>query len=98
MKILKSIAKWLLLAWAIVGIVIAGLWLLNAPEDLAQNSESKARLDEANYSVGEVDLKFSDATRLTPAGDFALLSGKSTAATTKPIRARYSTRCVLSLL
>ena len=71
MKILKKIAKWLLLVWAVAGIIIVGLWLLNAPEGLAENSASTARLDHADYSVGKLDLKVIDLSRSTPAmGDF----------------------------
>ena len=67
MKTLRVIAKWTLLFWGVVGIVVAGLWLLNAPEDLAENSQSKARLDQADYSVGKMDLEFTDLSRSTPA-------------------------------
>ncbi|MFT6406649.1 MAG: putative dienelactone hydrolase [Arenicella sp.] len=47
------------------------MWWLNAPQDLAENSQSLARLDRAAYSVGKVDLEILDLSRETPAlGDF----------------------------
>jgi predicted dienelactone hydrolase len=67
MNILKKIAKWSFLAWALVAIVIAALWLLNAPEDLAENSESKARLDQSQHAVSKIDLAVVDPSRSTPA-------------------------------
>ena len=67
MKILKKIAKWLILFWAVVTLVLAALWLLNAPENLAENSQSKARLNQAAYTVSKMDLDFIDLTRATPA-------------------------------
>lgn len=67
MKIIKKVVKWLLLALLAVGVVITGLWLLNAPQDLAENSQSKARLDQADYAVGKMDLEIIDLTRATPA-------------------------------
>lgn len=71
MKILKNISKLLLLALLLAGLVILSLWLLNAPEDLAKNSQSETRLRQADYSVGTLDLEFADLSRATPAlGDF----------------------------
>lgn len=67
MNILKKIVKWSLLAWVVVGVVITGLWLLNAPENLAENSESKARLDQADYAVSKIDIEVVDLNRSTPA-------------------------------
>ena len=67
MRILKLIGKWTGLFLSAVGIVITGLWLLNTPEDLVQNSQSKVRLDQADYTVGEMDLELVDLTRATPA-------------------------------
>lgn len=59
--------KWSLLAWAIAVIILIGLWLLNAPEDLAKHSQSQARLDQGDYSVGTMDLSITDLSRVTPA-------------------------------
>ncbi|MFT5611721.1 MAG: putative dienelactone hydrolase [Polaribacter sp.] len=67
MNILKKIAKWSFLAWALVAIVMIALWLLNAPKDLAENSESKSRLNQAQYAVSKMDLAVIDPSRLTPA-------------------------------
>ena len=67
MKILKKIAKWLFLFWAVVALVLTGLWLLNAPQDLAENSESKARLEQADYAVDKIDLQVVDLSRVTQA-------------------------------
>ena len=56
---------------ATAGVLIAGLWVVNAPDDLAENSESKARLNQADYAVAKIDLEFIDSDRATPAmGDF----------------------------
>ena len=71
MKILKKIAKWLFLLWAVVALVLTGLWLLNAPADLAENSASKARLEQSDFSVGKMDLQVIDLSRVTEAmGEF----------------------------
>ena len=71
MNILKKAIKWLLLALVITSIVVFGLWLLNAPDDLAKGGESKARLDHAEYSVAEMNFETIDLSRRTPAmGDF----------------------------
>ncbi|MBL4674489.1 MAG: hypothetical protein JKX81_19665, partial [Arenicella sp.] len=67
MKILKFIVKWSVLFCATVGIIFFGLWLINAPEDLAENSLSMVRLNQSDYSVGKMDLEFVDLTRGTPA-------------------------------
>lgn len=67
MKILKFVVKWTVLFWAAVGIILFGLWLLNAPEDLAENSQSMARLNQADYSVAKMDLDIVDFSRDTPA-------------------------------
>lgn len=47
--------------------MFAGLWLLNAPEGLADNSQSQARLDQADFSVVKIDLNIVDPSRVTPA-------------------------------
>jgi len=52
---------------ALVCVVIVGLWALNAPEELAENSQSKARLAQADYSVGEMTIEFVDSSRETAA-------------------------------
>lgn len=49
-------------------VVLGVLWLLNAPEDLAENSQSKARLEHTDYSVSKIDLEVVDPSRVTPAG------------------------------
>ncbi|RBP51241.1 alpha/beta hydrolase family protein [Arenicella xantha] len=67
MKILKIIAKWTLLFWTVVGVVVAGIWWLNAPENFAENSQSEARLNQVDYAVEQLDLKIIDAGRPTPA-------------------------------
>lgn len=82
MNIFKKFIAWLLLALVVAGIVIVGLWLLNAPEGLIENSQSKARLDQAEYSVAEISLNIIDASRATPAmggfegDDKRVLNGK----------------------
>lgn len=71
MNTLKKIIKCLFLALAAVCIVIAVLWLLNAPEGLAENSRSKAWLDQAPHSVTNIDLEITDLSRSTQAmGNF----------------------------
>lgn len=71
MKILKNIIKWLLLTCVVVATVVMGLWLLNAPDDLADNSRSKTRLAQADYAIAKMALNIVDTTRQTPAlGDF----------------------------
>jgi predicted dienelactone hydrolase len=67
MKILKIIVKWTLLFWVVVGIGLFTLWWLNAPQDLAENSQSMARLSHADSSFSKIDLDLVDVTRLTPA-------------------------------
>jgi len=67
MKIIKTFIKWLLLISVVIFLVIAGLWFLNAPEDLAENSQSKNKLDQADYSVGTIKIKITDLKRTTPA-------------------------------
>ena len=48
-----------------------GLWLLNAPDDLADNSRSKTSLAQADYAIAKMALNIVDTTRQTPAlGDF----------------------------
>lgn len=56
-----------MLAWLLAIIVCAVLWLINAPEPIAKNSQSKTRLDQAPYSVGKTDLRIIDRNRATPA-------------------------------
>jgi len=71
MKTLKNIIKWLLLAIIVLAIVVAGLWSLNAPEDLSDTSQSKTRLYQAEYSAEKLDLRITDHNRPTPAlGEF----------------------------
>ena len=71
MKILKKLIKFLLLALVLVAIVMTFLWFLNGPEELAENSQSQTRLDQAEYSVAKMDLEIIDLTRATPAlGDY----------------------------
>ncbi len=67
MKILKKIIKWLLIIWAVVGLVIAGMWLANSPADLESESDSLARLEKANHSFEKMILEVIDLTRATPA-------------------------------
>ena len=67
MKILKSIIKWLLLISIVVAIVVSILWLLKSPTELAENSQSKARLEQANYMLEQMDLSIVDLERATPA-------------------------------
>jgi predicted dienelactone hydrolase len=66
MKILKFIVKWTALFWVAVGVVFFALWLLNAPEDLADNSLSMAKLNKADYSVEKMNLGIIDLSRSTP--------------------------------
>jgi len=71
MKIIKFVVKWSLLALIALIIVAVALWWLNAPQELAKNSQSKTRLEQADYSIATMDLEFVDANRQTPAlGDF----------------------------
>jgi dienelactone hydrolase len=71
MRILKNFIKWLLLALAVVIIALVALWVLNGPEELVENSQSQARLDQAEYSVAKMDLEIIDRSRATPAlGDY----------------------------
>lgn len=67
MKILKNLIKWSLLMFVVVSVVIVVLWLLNAPEPLADDSQSKALLDQAPHSVTKIDLEIIDRSRPTPA-------------------------------
>lgn len=71
MKILKKFIKWLLLALVAVVVVLVAMWFLNAPQELAESSQSQARLEQAEYSVAKMDLEIIDLARATPAmGDF----------------------------
>lgn len=67
MKILKNVIKWSLLVLVVLSILVTVLWLLNAPEELAEDSQSKALLDLAPYSVTKIDLEIIDRSRTTPA-------------------------------
>lgn len=67
MKILKIIAKWWLLLVAVVIIVFAALWVLNAPQKLSNNSESLTRLSRADFTVETMSLSIVDNKRATPA-------------------------------
>lgn len=72
MKILKIFAKWSLLAFASAVVLVTGLWFFNAPADLAESSDTKARLEQAPYSFAELELRVIDRSRVTPAmGDYA---------------------------
>jgi len=67
MKIIKKIVKWLLILLTLVSIVIATLWLLNAPEQLSETSVSRTRLDQGDYVVEKVQLEVVDDSRPTDA-------------------------------
>lgn len=67
MKIIKKIVKWLLILLTFVSIVIATLWLLNAPEQLSETSVSRTRLDQGDYVVEKVQLEVVDDSRPTDA-------------------------------
>ena len=56
-----------MLVWAIAVVIVGVLWLLNAPQEFAKNSQSQARLDQGDYSVGQMDLNITDFSRSTPA-------------------------------
>lgn len=67
MKTFKFIVKWAVLFFAAMGIVFFALWWLNSPQDLAENSLSMARLNQADYAVDTIDLDIIDSSRDTPA-------------------------------
>jgi len=90
MKIIKTFIKWLLLISVVIFLVIAGLWFLNAPEDLAENSQSKNKLDQTDYSVGMIKIKITDLKRTTPAlGGFDGEAQRSLAGTISRHIAKY---------
>lgn len=71
MKYIKIIAKCLLLLCLLVSAVFGVLWLLNAPADLQENSQSKARLEHNGFTVQTLDIEITDDSRSTPAlGEF----------------------------
>jgi len=59
--------KWSVLALIMFAIVLVVAWLVGAPEELAERSQSKLRLKQAEYAVGEMDLELIDNARSTPA-------------------------------
>jgi len=82
MNSIKRISKWLLLIFVTTSLVFGGLWLLNSPESLAAHSQSRAKLDQANYLVGQMDLEIIDPARSTPAlGSFEGLQQRSLSGT-----------------
>ncbi len=67
MKIIKNVIKWALAALLLVVGVLGILWALNAPSQFAQDSESLAQLERAEFELGSMKLKFEDTSRATPA-------------------------------
>ncbi len=71
MKIIKKFALWSILVSALIIGGLTGLWLVNPPEKLAENSQSSARLVYAPYELDSIDLTLRDESRSTPAlGDY----------------------------
>jgi len=72
MHTIKNIIKWSLILVGTLAAVFMGLWLLHAPQEFSESSESKARLEKADYPIETMDLEFADLSRATPAmGKFA---------------------------
>ena len=67
MKIIKNIFKWSALVLCVLALVLIGAWLLNAPDDFVDQSQSKLRLEKAAYSVKAAKLTIIDRARPTPA-------------------------------
>jgi len=71
MKLIQKLFKVLLLISVATTAIVFLLWLTNAPQDLAENSQTKSRLDQARYAVETVRLEINDSSRPTPAlGDY----------------------------
>ncbi len=67
MNVIKKIVLGVL-AVSFVGVAILfALWLANSPQELAGQSQSKLRLDQARFSVETFGIEINDLSRVTPA-------------------------------
>ncbi len=67
MNIFKKLVLALLFISFVGAATVFALWLANSPQDLAAQSQSKIRLDQARFSVETLSIEISDQSRATPA-------------------------------
>jgi len=67
MKILKKLILGALTICFVGASIVFALWLANSPQELAAESQSKLRLDQARFSVETFSIEVNDQSRVTPA-------------------------------